>query len=268
MTYEGQPTREAVDRALRMQQGTVLARAYQHMCSGVLTALNAEGDDPIAAAAFTRQAADGFATRVAELEAELGRLRTRMAEGANAAFKCPDGLHPTWMLDPQVECPWCEVERLHTWAGLMSLLDEHYPPDVVTGESGDPGPRIVALTRELAGQRQRADMAENRESALAEQLANAAAERAELERLREIVRYMTEPDAAMAREFIKRGQERDAACAEVDRLRTELAEARAGSAEWGPADELAAALTSTLAYTVTADDVREALRQAGIEGGS
>lgn len=42
-----------------------------------------------------------------------------------------------------------EVERLHTWAGLMSLLDEHYPADVMTGESGDPGPRIVALTREV-----------------------------------------------------------------------------------------------------------------------
>lgn len=44
--------------------------------------------------------------------AEVEQLRSRMAEGANAAFKCPDGLHPTWMLDPSVECPWCEVERL------------------------------------------------------------------------------------------------------------------------------------------------------------
>lgn len=42
-----------------------------------------------------------------------------------------------------------EVERLHSWAGLMSLLDEHYPADVFTGDSDDPGPRIVALTREV-----------------------------------------------------------------------------------------------------------------------
>lgn len=42
-----------------------------------------------------------------------------------------------------------EIARLHTWAGLISLLDEHYPPGVVDGSSGDPGPRIVALTREL-----------------------------------------------------------------------------------------------------------------------
>jgi len=44
--------------------------------------------------------------------AELEQMRARMAEGANAAFRCPEGLHPTWLLDPEVECPWCEVERL------------------------------------------------------------------------------------------------------------------------------------------------------------
>lgn len=42
-----------------------------------------------------------------------------------------------------------EVARLHTWAGLMSLLDQHYPPDTFDGSSGDPGPRIIALTREV-----------------------------------------------------------------------------------------------------------------------
>lgn len=42
-----------------------------------------------------------------------------------------------------------ELERLHTWHGLMSLLDEHYPPDVPLGPDRDPGPRILHLTREL-----------------------------------------------------------------------------------------------------------------------
>lgn len=42
-----------------------------------------------------------------------------------------------------------EVRRLHTWEGLMSLLDEHYPPDVPLGPDSDPGPRILRLTREL-----------------------------------------------------------------------------------------------------------------------
>ena len=36
-----------------------------------------------------------------------------------------------------------------SWAGLNTLLDDHYPPDVFTGSSGDKGPRIVALTRAL-----------------------------------------------------------------------------------------------------------------------
>lgn len=42
-----------------------------------------------------------------------------------------------------------EIDRLHTWGGLMWLLDLYYPPDVFDGSSGDPGPRIVVLTREI-----------------------------------------------------------------------------------------------------------------------
>ncbi len=42
-----------------------------------------------------------------------------------------------------------ELDRLHTWVGLISLLDEHYPPDVFDGSSGDPGPTIIRLIREI-----------------------------------------------------------------------------------------------------------------------
>lgn len=42
-----------------------------------------------------------------------------------------------------------ERDRLHSWAGLMSLLDEHYPADVFTGRSQDVGPQIIALIREI-----------------------------------------------------------------------------------------------------------------------
>jgi uncharacterized small protein (DUF1192 family) len=42
-----------------------------------------------------------------------------------------------------------EVARLKTWAGLLSILDTHYPADVFDGSSGDEGPRIVALVREI-----------------------------------------------------------------------------------------------------------------------
>ena len=42
-----------------------------------------------------------------------------------------------------------EIERLHSWDGLMSLVDEHYPSDVVDGSSGEPGPRLIVLLREI-----------------------------------------------------------------------------------------------------------------------
>jgi len=42
-----------------------------------------------------------------------------------------------------------DAERLHSWAGLMNVLDEHWPAEVFRGQSrdSDPGPRIVALVR-------------------------------------------------------------------------------------------------------------------------
>ena len=42
-----------------------------------------------------------------------------------------------------------ELAELHTWRGLMSLLDEHWPADVFDGSSNDPGARIVVLMREI-----------------------------------------------------------------------------------------------------------------------
>ncbi len=41
-----------------------------------------------------------------------------------------------------------ERDRLHSWAGLMALLDKHYPSDVFGGDSGDLGPRVIGLIRE------------------------------------------------------------------------------------------------------------------------
>ncbi len=58
-----------------------------------------------------------------------------------AAFAAHDG-----EIEQQAE----EIKGLNTWTGLISLLDKHYPPDIFDGRSCDPGPRIVALTREVA----------------------------------------------------------------------------------------------------------------------
>lgn len=59
----------------------------------------------------------------------------------------------------QVTCPQClealaeitdEVAaQFRTWQGLMALLDEHYPATLFDGSSGDPGTRILVLTREI-----------------------------------------------------------------------------------------------------------------------
>lgn len=34
-----------------------------------------------------------------------------------------------------------------SWDGLLEILETHYPESVFTGESGDPGAHIIALTR-------------------------------------------------------------------------------------------------------------------------
>ena len=61
-----------------------------------------------------------------------------------------------------------EVERLHSWSGLMELLDEHWPADIFPtlpdDDRRDLGPRIVSLIR-MVDQKTRARMAA--ESALA-----------------------------------------------------------------------------------------------------
>lgn len=57
---------------------------------------------------------------------------------------------------PIVEGLLGELEGLHTWNGLMSLADEHYPTYIFPHLAGhpddpdrDPGPRILSLIREV-----------------------------------------------------------------------------------------------------------------------
>lgn len=82
----------------------------------------------------------------------------------------PRGDHLSGLTADEVGKLLDEVERLHTWNGLMSQLDRHYPPDVFDGSSGDPGPRIIALTRGIDRLRaQLAEIGETREEWRAEQ---------------------------------------------------------------------------------------------------
>ena len=49
------------------------------------------------------------------------------------------------------------LRQQRSWEGLLSILDEHYPPDVFDGSSPDPGARMVVLVRALNQERENAD---------------------------------------------------------------------------------------------------------------
>ena len=111
-----------------------------------------------------------------------------------------------------------EVERLHTWDGLMSLLDEHWPDDIFPtlrdDASRDPGPRIVSLLRwveqlnvEVENQRTRALDAEFELT---------------MSRGGVQVRPMTETESNLMTQVLDLRRERAEALAEVERLRGAL----------------------------------------------
>jgi hypothetical protein len=106
---------------------------------------------------------------------DLTVLRTRtaewwgegndVAEAAEILAKLPVLIGETERLRAAVAERDAEMERLHSWDGLMSLLNEHYPEDVWpvrddSAKSMDPGHRVLSLIRRL-------DVAERRLGAVA-----------------------------------------------------------------------------------------------------
>ena len=89
--------------------------------------------------------------------AEVERLKAEKTQRASCASpscdRCgdPAGQGETLCFDcvEPLRLALTEIKGLHTWKGLMSLVDEHYPADLVDGSSGDPGPRLVVMLREL-----------------------------------------------------------------------------------------------------------------------
>lgn len=73
-----------------------------------------------------------------DLRAEVERLRGRLAD-IHDLFCMPD------------ETPQQAYDRLHSWAGLMWLLDQHWPENMIPtredDEARDAGVRIVSLLR-------------------------------------------------------------------------------------------------------------------------
>lgn len=79
-------------------------------------------------------------------------LRDQIAEKIRMRLGSQLELFPhaaEFLADGVLEIVWPEIERLRSWDGLMEVLDEHYPADAFVGSSGDKGPRIIALTREV-----------------------------------------------------------------------------------------------------------------------
>lgn len=85
---------------------------------------------------------------------DLDEIRDQLAE-SSGIIDHPDAPYNWAALSAQrvAERLLAEVERLHTWAGLMSLVDEHYPTSVFPVGEDDPtrdlGPRILSLIRHL-----------------------------------------------------------------------------------------------------------------------
>lgn len=85
-------------------------------------------------------------------------------------------------------CDLCiEIERLNSWSGLMSILDEHYPVDIFVGDkdTADPGVRIVGLIRWIDHFRGVLKVREGNEDHLRSELAKKDAEIADLRESRE-----------------------------------------------------------------------------------
>lgn len=74
-------------------------------------------------------------THLAEKEPMMDRPDDGLGHYSDCGHACP--------------CYKAGADHFRNWDGLLSILDEVYPADVFTGVSGDPGPRIIVLLREI-----------------------------------------------------------------------------------------------------------------------
>lgn len=89
-------------------------------------------------------------------------MNTDEAKEALEATTCTDDMQDFFRVGLVRELV-SHLEELHSWVGLMSLLDEHWPEDIFPTqedtEQRDPGPRIVSLIRTVDLYRKSLDMA-------------------------------------------------------------------------------------------------------------
>lgn len=87
-------------------------------------------------------------------------FRDTLAEAVMAVADA-EAMHRIAEIDSVVQTEWrqraekaeAEVERLHSWQGLLSLLDEHWPeetfPTLADDAERDTGPRLIAALRRV-----------------------------------------------------------------------------------------------------------------------
>lgn len=137
---EGQVTQASVRRADRV------AITWDDHGGEVFMPADAE----FIAAARTAIPALLDALDAAEAELAAERRVARAAWDVMDRHRCDEQAERAYRRAERAEA---ELDRLHSWAGLMELLDEHYPADLIPTAPDDPardtGPRIVSLIRRV-----------------------------------------------------------------------------------------------------------------------
>jgi hypothetical protein len=175
----------------------------------------------VAQRAFTPPDADldtvlsSLDSRIASARAEATRLRRERNEARNMAMDADEAL-----IDARAE-----IDRLHTWQGLMAILDKHWPatvfPTLEDDVDRDTGPRIVSLLRWVDKLRAEVDELTYRAETAEENLQSLVDNDAKWHR------EGMQRDAITRRHIAKLERERDIARAERDQLAAAIARVRA-----------------------------------------
>lgn len=133
------------------------------------------------------------------------------------------------LIDAHTEQLRAELDRLHSWAGLFELLDEHWPADIfptlADREGRDPGPRIVSLIRWVEQLRAERDEALGK-LAKVQDLLGDDGER-NWQQLRQNLDDSRATNSYLTRELRKSRIEADTAYADAEQIRDKLAKVRA-----------------------------------------
>lgn len=125
---------ELIARAEQIQEG-VTEGPWMSRCAGNIHYGVSHGDYNFPTVVKAHVSYDGYGSGSTRVDAEFIAAARTLVPDLTSALKGAQA----------------EIERLHSWDGLMALLDEHWPADIFPTmpdrEDRDPGPRIVSLIR-------------------------------------------------------------------------------------------------------------------------